>query len=111
MDWYTVEVTTAHVAADDWDLHYRAIDAVPGALLIQDAEEPMLSFPVQADDPFKAARFVAGVMKLIGLPAKASKVDPLPEPDFEAVSSDEVTEDTELTTKVKKWMDRTPELV
>ena len=88
MSWFNVEVTTHAVKRDDWTRHLRAVDAVPGTMLLQDAEQPTLAFPVECDNPMRAARFVEGVLSITGLSAAAMSVGDLPEADFERLLTD-----------------------
>lgn len=86
---YTVEVRTAPVA-DDWSLHYQAIDAVPGTILLEDAEAPTVMIPVDAESPLKAAQFAQGLATLIGLTIRGANIYPTPEDqDFETDGDDE----------------------
>jgi hypothetical protein len=113
MKWFTVEVTLTPVTNNDWALHMRAIDAVPGTLLIQDAEAPVLSFPVQEQEPLKAARFVEGVLNIVGLEAVSGEITDLPEPDYdlgdeEGAEPDDVSPPSDVVKNVRDWMAQTP---
>lgn len=83
MSWYTVEVTLTSVSDDDWTRHLNVIDAVPGTILIQDHEAPTLTFPVESDEPFKAARFAEGILSFFELTALSGEISDMPEVDFE----------------------------
>lgn len=68
MTTFTVEAITKPVHDDaGWLPLYRITDLVPGTLLLEDAEEPMLVMPVVASSPTRAAAFVEGVLKLVGV--------------------------------------------
>jgi hypothetical protein len=54
---YTVEVTTAPVPDGDFSTYYHAIDAVPGTVVIEDAEVPLLIVPVDATSPADGGPF------------------------------------------------------
>lgn len=109
MKWFTVEVTLEPVVNDDWDKHMRAIDAVPGALLLQDAEQPSIAFPVEASDPLKAARFVEGVLSIVELAAVSGEISDLPECDFDMEDTNESpVSQTPVTRAVSDWFEKTP---
>jgi hypothetical protein len=108
---FTVEATVAAVTDGDWSELRRVIDLVPGTLLIEDAEEPVLIFPVQADSPTRALLFVDGVAKLVGLVICAGTVYPTPDVDYETPAE---VDDEETTTPaveaVNRWIDSVPPL-
>ena len=111
MKWFTVEVTVKPVTDDDWTAHLRAVDAVPGTLLIQDADCPILSFPVEASEPFKAARFVEGVLSILDLEAVSGEITDLPELDVELEADDETEVQrppSDVVRGVQEWMADTP---
>lgn len=111
MKWFTVEVTLESVENDDWSQHLRAIDAVPGTLLIQDAGAPVLSFPVEASEPLKAARFVEGVLSIVGLGAVSGEITDMPDRDFEMDEDDTPSEQagtSPVVQAVRDWMDGSP---
>lgn len=64
---FTVEVVTKPVVADDWSTLRSITDIIPGTLLIEDAQEPTLVIPVEAETLQSAAVFVQGVMTVVGL--------------------------------------------
>lgn len=87
---FTVEVTTRPITESDWNVHRSVLDAVPGTVLIEDPEEPILYIPVEADDPMKAAKFVEGLAKLTGLKLKSGKISPVtPDPELEGLFDDD----------------------
>lgn len=78
---YTVEVTTEPVVDGHWEPLRQAIDAVPGTVLLEDPDEPVLMVPVDARTPLKAAQFVDGLAKLLGIRIRAGSVYPTPDLD------------------------------
>ena len=79
---YTVEETTAPVTGGEWDGLRHVLDLVPGAMLIEDPEEPLLIVPVEADEPAKALLFVDGLAKLLGIELRTGRFCPTPQDDF-----------------------------
>jgi hypothetical protein len=68
MTTFTVEAVTKPVHDEaGWLSLRRVTDLVPGTLLIEDADEPMLVVPVSASSPGRAAMFVEGVLKVVGV--------------------------------------------
>lgn len=108
---YTVEVTTSPVTNDNWTTHLRAIDSVPGAFLIQDASEPMISFPVTANDAMEAAHFVGGVASLIDLDIIKGSIYPAPTDEITLFDDDDdEAPQTDVVTEVNEWMRETPNI-
>ncbi len=107
---YTVEVVTVPVVNDDWSLIYRALDDIPGAVLLADPTEPTLMFPVSAESAFKAVQLIDGLATLIGLQIKCGKVYPSPvldadlafDPDGERTAANSIVEG------LTHWVDQTP---
>ncbi len=80
---YTVEVVLKPVVNDDWSALRRATDQIPGTLLLEDPEEPMLVVPIEAETQSTAAIFVHGVMSVLNLEVvwgRAYRAEPLGEP-------------------------------
>ncbi len=110
MDDYTVEVITVPVLNDDWSLIYRALDDIPGAVLLADPAEPTLMFPVSAESAFKAVQLIDGLATLIGLNIKCGKVYPSPaldadldfDPDADRTAANSIVEG------LTDWVDQTP---
>ncbi len=67
MNEFTVEVVLKPVVNDDWSTLRSVTDVVPGTLLLEDAEQPTLILPVEAETLQTAAVFVQGIMTVIGL--------------------------------------------
>jgi len=109
---FTVEVTTAPVLNGDWELLRSVLDLVPGTLLIEDAEEPVLIFPVEAHDPMQAALFVDGVTKLTKITLISGRVAETPPADFaHDLFEDEVHEEgSPVVFAVREWMEGVPEI-
>ncbi|MBY0442054.1 MAG: hypothetical protein K2Q25_07985 [Mycobacteriaceae bacterium] len=77
---FTVEAVTKPVYSEDGWLPIRRItDLVPGCFLIEDPEEPTLVMPVNSSAAARAALFVEGVLKLVGVELVAAKVHPADE--------------------------------
>ncbi len=64
---HTVEIVLAPVVDGHWRKLRDAVDTIPGTILLEDSEEPMLIIPVDASSPRTAAIFVQGVMTVLGL--------------------------------------------
>ena len=101
---FTVEATTQAVTDGDWSRLRSIIDLVPGTLLIEDAEEPTLIFPVQADSQAKAFLFVDGILKLVGLQPLTGSIS---EADVDVEDDDEAN-GTDAIRAVNEWIDRMP---
>ena len=68
MPLFSVEVTLERAETEkDWAALRRMTDAVPGTLLLEDPDEPVLIFPVECNYPQDAAVFVQGVASIAGL--------------------------------------------
>ncbi len=105
---FTVEATMAAVPRGDWSRLRSVTDLVPGTFLIEDPDEPVLVFPVQADSPSKAAMFVEGILKLVNLELVSGTIEPAPEADDE-ISGDESAEaPTDAERAVNEWIERVP---
>lgn len=96
------------VVDDDWSALRRVIDVVPGTLLLEDSEAPVLIFPVDAESPGRASLFVDGVTRLTGLEVVSGKVYPEPANDFELDEEPEtaLTQDSSpVVDAVHDWVD------
>lgn len=100
---FTVEATTQAVTDGDWSRLRSVIDLVPGTLLIEDAEEPMLVFPVQAESQGKAYLFVDGILKLVGLEPVTGRIS-----EAEVDVEDDHTNGTDAVRAVNEWIDSVP---
>lgn len=67
MTTFTVEAVMKPVVDGDWTNLREATDQLPGTILIEDPDEPMLIIPVDADSQRSAALFVQGAMTVLGL--------------------------------------------
>jgi hypothetical protein len=106
---FTVDVTTAPVADGDWTVLHAAIDAVPGAFLVADAEEPHIVFPVDADSPLKAATFVEGLSQVVGFEVVSGSIELAPDSDFDAPEDETpAARATKATAAVREWLDAIP---
>lgn len=112
MTGYTVEAVAAPVVDSDWSPLRRIIDLVPGTILLEDPEEPMLVIPVEAETPSMAFLFVDGVAKLASIELRAGNVYPAPEVDFDYDEDDDAsfTQGTDVTRTVEGWIDSIPPL-
>ncbi len=104
---FTVEATMTPVVDDDWTVLRHLLDVVPGALLIEDAAQPAVIFPVEALTPSRAAMFVEGVTKLVGVTIVAGKISPMPDVEAKTVAP---TEPTRVETYVQGWIDGVPSI-
>lgn len=86
---YTVEVTTEPVVDGRWESLRRAIDVVPGTVLLEDPDEPILMVPVAARTPVAAAQFVDGLAKLLGIRTRAWSIYPTLDLDIDLGEGDE----------------------
>jgi hypothetical protein len=64
---FTVETVMAPITNGDWSKLRHVTDALPGTILIEDAGEPMLVIPVDAESQRSAAIYVQGAMSVLGL--------------------------------------------
>jgi len=86
---YTVEVTLTPVADDAWAVYRNVTDIVPGTILIEDPEFPVLILPVEAADPQQAAIFVQGIASIAGVQIVSGQVSDAPERDFDSPVEDD----------------------
>ncbi len=107
-DW-TVEATVTAVTDGDWSELHRVIDLVPGTLLVEDPDEPVLVFPVQADSATLALLFVDGIAKLVGLVIRSGSVVPTPEVDYDTEDEHTAPEvSTPAERAVHEWIESVP---
>jgi hypothetical protein len=79
---FTVEAVSKPVYNDDgWLPLRRVTDLIPGAFLIEDAEEPTLVMPVDASAPTRASLFVENIFKLVGIELVSETVRPAEDDD------------------------------
>ncbi|BAN32010.1 hypothetical protein MAHJHV53_44100 [Mycobacterium avium subsp. hominissuis] len=68
MNAYNVEAILRPIADDNrWDEIRDLIDIIPGTILIEDPDGPLLIFPVDAPDDYAAFCLVNGVLQLRGV--------------------------------------------
>lgn len=106
---FTVEATTAPVLNGDWSLLRHVIDVVPGTILIEDADEPVLVVPVQAEEPMKAALFVDGLSKMLGIELRAGSIYPEPLHDFDVDAAEAPGQTPEVVDALTSWANNAPE--
>lgn len=102
---FTVEATTRAVTDGDWSRLRSVIDLVPGTLLIEDAEEPMLVFPVQAESQGRAFLFVDGILKLVGLEPVSGRIG---EAEIDVDDDADDSHGTDAVRAVNEWIDSVP---
>jgi hypothetical protein len=64
---YNVEAYTAPVTDGNFDALRDVIDDIPGTILIEDPDEPLLVFPVDANSWKEAYALVDGLLRLAGI--------------------------------------------
>lgn len=110
---YRVEATLAAVADEAGWMKLRSVlDTVPGTILVEDPDQPVLIFPVEAESPFRAVTFVDGLSKVVGFTIVSGTVDPALELDTDLFDDDEVdsddTAETPMTRGLQRWIDGIP---
>lgn len=100
---FTVEATTDPVENNDWGRLYNVLDAVPGSLLLENPEAPVLIIPVEAEEPMKAALFVDGLSKLLEISVTSGKIYPTPTDEYEF--EEDEAEGSEVVTDVVRALD------
>lgn len=81
---FTVEAVSKPVYDESgWLPLRRVTDLIPGAFLIEDRDEPTLVIPVDSRAATRAALFVEGVFKLVGLDLVSASVHPAEDDDDE----------------------------
>lgn len=63
---FTVETVLEPVVDGNWTELRALTDVLPGTLLLEDAAEPTLIIPIEADNLRDAALYVQGVMSVLG---------------------------------------------
>lgn len=109
---FTVELTTSPIrVSHDWDVLRNVIDVVPGTVLLEDADAPVLVIPVEAEDPMKAALFCDGLSKLVGFTILSGAIQPTLKIDFD-VDQDDDTDgaSTPVVDALSSWVDSVPEI-
>lgn len=114
---FRVEATLKPVADEaGWAKLRSVLDTVPGTILIEDPEEPVLIFPVEAESAFRAGTFVDGLSKVVGFTIVSGTVGPALELDvdddlFEDGTDESVSDDsadTSMTRGLQRWVDDIP---
>lgn len=106
---YTVEVTTPPMA--DMAVLRRVLDTVPGSVLEENPEEPILYVSVEADSPTKAAMFVDGLSVLMRFTIVSTTIYPTPD-DFGHLidaEDDDVEGPNEVVSALEDFADSKPE--
>lgn len=86
---YNVEAITGPVTDGDFDKLRDAIDVIPGTILVEDPNEPMLICPVDADNPRNAHRLVDGFLKLADVAPIKGRITQSDDADDECTVCDE----------------------
>lgn len=108
---FTVELTVDPVGNDGWGLLRDVVDLVPGTLLIEDPEEPVLMVPVDAEDAMKAALFCDGLATLVGFTVRSGVIRPTPEADYDTVDDDGgEPAPTEVVRALESWVSHVPDV-
>ena len=103
---FTVETTTTPVVDGDWSVLRAVLEAVPGTILLEDADEPQLLIPVDAESPMRAATFVDGLATLMGFEVVSGSIYETPIEDFEPFdNSDEEAPTSPVGQSVRGWVD------
>ncbi len=72
---YNVEAFMAPVSTDEeWDGLRDLIDVIPGTILIEDPDEPLIIFPVDARDEYAAFSLVDGFLRLRGAEPERGRI-------------------------------------
>lgn len=58
----------------DWDELRELIEIIPGTILVEDPDAPLLIFPVDAPDDYAAFSLVDGVLRLRGVQPERGRI-------------------------------------
>lgn len=114
---FRVEATLTPVPDEaGWVTLRSVLDTVPGTILVEDSDEPVLIFPVEAESAFRAVTFVDGLSKVVGFTIVSGTVGPALELDVEDdffeddddESTSDETADTSVTRALQRWVDEIP---
>lgn len=111
---FRVEATLTPVADEaGWTTLRSVLDTVPGTLLVEDPDEPVLIFPVEAESAFRAVTFVDGLSKVVGFTIVSGTVGPALELDvdddlFDDDSASDDTRETSMTRGLQRWVNDIP---
>lgn len=111
---FRVEATLTPVADEaGWTTLRSVLDTVPGTLLVEDPDEPVLIFPVEAESAFRAVTFVDGLSKVVGFTIVSGTVGPALELDvdddlFDDDSASDDTRETSMTHGLQRWVNDIP---
>lgn len=115
---FTAEITTSP-ADNGWAVHRRVLDNVPGSILLEDEQEPLLIIPVEAENPSDAAQFVSGLCLVMELTVVSGTVclTPPVDDDIDIDFGDDADDDDDespiessMVTRIRDWVGRTPEI-
>lgn len=85
---YNVEAVMAPIADDNWDELRELIDVIPGTLLVEDPDAPLIIFPVDARDDYAAFSLVDGFLRLRGVLPERGRVCLIDEDDQDDAHDD-----------------------
>lgn len=107
MNEYTVEATLPPVTDSDWATYRSVTNIVPGTILIEDAEQPVLILPVEAGSPAQAAVFVEGVASIVGIRIVSGEIRDAPAHDFESPVDGDADQAPPVSDRpfVPRWLD------
>ena len=106
---FTAELTTTPVTTEEGWNHLRYVtDVVPGTILLEDPEEPVLIVPIDAEDLMKAALFCRGLSTLMDLDVTSAHFRPTPEVDFDLDDDGEEIAHTAVVDKLASYMNSLP---
>lgn len=86
-DDFTVEVTTAPPVNGDWSELRDLMDQVPGTLLIEDLEEPVVQFPISGYTDLLALSEVRSLVVSMGIEYTSLRIYPAENPEDYGLSA------------------------
>lgn len=79
----------------DWDDLRDLIDIIPGTILIEDPDAPLLIFPVDAPDDYAAFSLIDGVLRLRGFQPERGRIYKIKSGDHSVDHVDDCTSNAE----------------
>jgi hypothetical protein len=102
---FTVETVMAPIRKADWGQLRRVTDLLPGTILLEDPEEPMLVIPMDVPTQQAAAIFAQGVMTVLGLEIKWGRVYRTESCDLDYRGQEPAVEVAWPSTLVPAWLE------